>query len=417
VIDRFPNAIPPVEKPKRSLYAIIFLTILVTTIGFGVIFPVLPLYAKSMGASDSVNGWLAAIFSLAQFACAPLWGRLSDRIGRRPVMLISILGSSAAYLLTGWASTIPILFAARLLDGATGGSVAVAQACLADITTPEERSKAMGLVGVAFGLGFVIGPFVGGELSHWFSPSAPFYFIALLSLLNAGWIYQRLPETLAPEHRSDRHPHSNVIDIFRQENGGLFARLVAIYFLFLTGFSIMTFVFTLFNHERFRFEEADNGRLFGLIGLVGIIVQGGVLRRLLPRTGEKPLTVIGSAALAVGFFLLPLAHSVGVLIGLSCLIAVANSLIQPTLNGLASRSMSSVFQGRAMGLFQSAASLGRAIGPVLGGWLLHLDAQASYGRTPLWIAGGLVTVMFLMTLSIPKFSMSAKSPAESPGLA
>jgi multidrug resistance protein len=390
------------QPPRRPEFLVIFLTVLVTTIGFGVIFPILPIYAKKLGADDWTNGWLVAIFSLAQFACAPWWGRLSDRIGRRPVMMLSVSGTAAAYALTGWAHTVPVLFLARLLDGATGGSVAVAQACLADLTSPEERSRTMALIGVAFGLGFVIGPFVGGELASHFSASAPFYFIAALSALNVVWIYARLPETLPPDRRSNVRAPQGLGDLLRQPNGGLFARLVALYFLFLTGFSIMTFVFTLFNARRFGFDERMNGRLFGLIGIIGIVVQGGLIRRLLPRVGEKPLVIFGAGLLALALFLLPQAGSFQILIVLSCAIAVANSLIQPVLNGLVSRSVDAGSQGRALGIFQSAASLGRTIGPVTGGMLLHLDAAATYGRAPFWTAAGLIALMFLLALPLPK---------------
>jgi DHA1 family tetracycline resistance protein-like MFS transporter len=400
------SAMPTSRRPE---FLVIFVTVLITTIGFGVIFPILPIYAKKLGADDWTNGWLVAIFSLAQFAFAPLWGRLSDRVGRRPVMILSVLGSAAAYALTGWAHTIPVLFAARLLDGATGGSVAVAQACLADLTTPAERSKTMALIGVAFGLGFVIGPFVGGELASHFSPSTPFYFIAALSVFNAVWIYVRLPETLAAEHRSHLRARQGLGDLLRQPNGGLFVRLVVLYFLFLTGFSIMTFVFTLFNAQRFEFDEKMNGRLFGLIGIIGILVQGGLVRRLLPKLGEKPLVIFGSALLAFALFCLPMAGSFGILIALSCAIAVANSLIQPVLNGLVSRSVDAASQGRALGIFQSAASLGRTIGPVAGGFLLHLDAPATYGRSPFWTAAGLIAVMFALSLPLPRLVVTPKA--------
>lgn len=398
-------------QPRRPEFLVIFLTVLVTTIGFGVIFPILPTYARHLGADDWINGWLVAVFSLAQFVFAPWWGRLSDKIGRRPVMLISTLGSAAAYALTGWAHTIPLLFVARLLDGATGGSVAVAQACLADLTKPEERSKTMALIGVAFGLGFVIGPFVGGELASHFGPSMPFYFISGLSLLNTAWIWFKLPETLAPENRSGNQPRQGLSALVRQPNGRVFVRVVALYFLFLTGFSVMTFVYTLFNAQRFGFDEKMNGRLFGMIGVIGIIVQGGLVRRWLPKWGEKPLVLAGAAILAASFFLLPLSWSFGMLIAVSCAIAFANSLIQPTLNGLVSRSVDAASQGRALGIFQSAASLGRALGPVLGGVLLHLDGPATYGRAPLWLAAGLLAAMLLLALPLPREIKDEEKPA------
>ncbi len=400
---------------RHGQLLVIFLTILITTIGFGVVFPVLPIYAKKLGASDAANGWIVAIFSFAQFAFAPLWGRLSDRVGRRPVMLVSILGSAAAYTLTGWASTIPLLFIARLLDGATGGNVAAAQACLADITKPEERSKYMALIGVAFGLGFVIGPFMGGVLSHHFGPASPFYAIAGLSLLNAALVYFKLPETLPAEFRNSPESRTGTLAVFQGENGRPFALLVATYFLFLMGFSVMTFCFSLFNKHHFRYGELENSLLFGLIGIVGILVQGGLLRRLLPRVGEKPLALTGTLVLTASFFLLPGISTPSGLIWVSCAIAFANSLIQPTLNGLASRLTSGAYQGRAMGLFQSAASLGRGTGPLLGGWLLARDAEAHYARAPLWAAAGIILLALATRLPVraPKAEPAAE-PAPVP---
>jgi MFS transporter, DHA1 family, tetracycline resistance protein len=385
------------SETTRRPFGLIFMTILITTIGFGVIFPVLPTFARSLGASDWANGWIVAIFSLAQFAFAPFWGKLSDRYGRRPILIFSLLGSAIGYYLTGLAHTIPLLLMARFIDGATGGNIAIAQACLADVTSKESRSKAMALIGVGFGLGFVLGPWLGGELAHRFSPSTPFYAVGVLSLLNALLVWRFLPETLPAEKRGITAPaESRSLAHY----GPSFTRLVIVNFLFLVGFSVMTFVFTLFTQTRFSFTELQNGRLFGLIGLIGIFVQGGLLRPLLPRVGEKKLALTGGLCLLAAFVALPLAGSTAMLIGLSSLIAFGNSLLQPTINGLASRGVDDAWQGRAMGLFQSAASLGRAVGPALGGWLCTLDPLQSYGRVPLWTAAGLVLIMCFVLSSI-----------------
>lgn len=402
-----------VSSSRRTQFLVIFLTILLSTIGFGVCIPVLPLYAEKFGASEFTNGLLTGVFALVMFVFAPLWGKLSDRIGRRPVLIFSVLGSAAGYFIMGWAGSLMWLFVARIIDGASGGNIAAAQAYIADITSQESRSKAMGMIGAAFGLGFIIGPAIGGILAKW-SPHAPFYFVGVLCLVNALLVFTSLPESLPLEKRKEAHTELPLRELLHHADSRIFVRVAASYFVCLAAFSIMTAVFSLFGKHRFGLDEQQIGYIMAAIGVIGVIVQGGVLRRLLPVFGEVKLARTGFVLLLISFLLLPLTQGMSSMLAVSCLIALGNSLTQPTLNGLASRSVDPAWQGRAMGMLQSAASLGRGLGPVMGGWLLGFDRGAvHYGRTPFWIAAALMigTLFIGAGLRIPQGASTAADPA------
>ncbi len=384
------------QASRKTSFLVISLTILLSTIGFGVCIPVLPLYAEKYGASEFENGLLTGVFSLMVFIASPLWGKLSDRIGRRPVLILSVLGSAAGYFLMGWASALWMLFLARIIDGASGGNISTAQAYIADLTTPEERSKAMGLIGAAFGLGFIIGPALGGIFSS-ISPNAPFFLVAGLCLLNALLVWKYLPESLPPEKREHPAKPQPLSALKEHSDMPLFFTVAVAYFVCLAAFSIMTAIFSLFGEERYGLDERHIGYLMATIGVIGVLMQGGLIRRLLPKYGEVPLARAGMVFLLVGFILLPLASGLWPLVGVSAIIAIGNSLVQPTLNGLASRSVEARWQGRAMGTLQSFASLGRAIGPVLGGVLLGFDrGMPHYGRTPFWMAAVLMLAALII---------------------
>jgi MFS family permease len=411
-----------VSSPRRTQFLVIFLTILMSTIGFGVCIPVLPKYALDLGATEFTAGVLTGVFSLMVFIAAPLWGRLSDRIGRRPVLIISILGSAAGYFIMGWAGDaklLAFLFVARIIDGISGGNVGAAQAYLADISTKEERSKAMMLIGIAFGAGFVLGPALAGILHSFWPQSAslPFYVVGVLCLLNVVFVYTSVPESLPPERRSKAQTELPLSALLKHADGKLYVCAVATYFTSLAAFSIMTQDFTLFGTTRFHLTVGDMSYIMAAIGIVGIIIQGGVLRRLLPKYGEPKLARLGMSLLLISFILLPLVGGMGTLLAVSCLIAVGNSFVQPTLNGLASASVEPEWQGRAMGFLQGIASLGRGIGPIVGGWLLGLDRDAQgvpaahYGRTPFWVAAVLVVITLVIARGLHKPQYQAEAPA------
>jgi len=397
----------------RSQLGIIFLTIFIDLVGFGIVIPVLPLYALHFGANETVNGFLVGIYSGMQFIFAPFLGRISDRVGRRPVLLASLIGTSIGFLIMGIAPALSAvlvwLFIARIIDGISGGNISTAQAYIADITSPEERSKAMGLIGAAFGLGFIFGPAIGGIMSH-ISISAPFYFAAGLAALNAVAVYIRLPESLSEEHRAHPKDPAPISEVLK--HGWHLPALMASYFLAITGFSIMTTNYALFTFHRFGYDQKHNGYIFAFIGLVGAVVQGGMLRPLLKRMSEKAIAICGIILLGIGLAILPNSTTLSFLLVATCIIGIGNSFITPTLNGLASRSAERAWQGRVIGLMQSAGSLGRWVGPFAAGKLLMMDAAGDpkfYGRTPFWVAAAIMALSLVFALRLPAKPITAKA--------
>jgi len=392
---------------KKAQFGIIFLIVFIDLFGFGIVIPILPLYALHFGANEWVNGILVGIYSCMQFLFAPLLGRISDRVGRRPVLIVSILGTVAGFALMGFARTLAWLFVARIIDGVSGSNISTAQAYLADITGPEERSKAMGLIGAGFGLGFMFGPGVGGILSK-FSLGAPFFFAAALALLNVVLVFFLLPESLSAEHRANARDRAPVSEVFR--HGWHLPTLMGSYLFSICGFAMMTTNYALFTHERFGFDQFQNGEIFFFIGFIGVLVQGGLLRRLLKRWSEKSLAVMGVLLLIIGMALLPLVGGLASLLAVSSLVGVGNSFVTPTLNGLASRSAERSWQGRVIGLMQSAGSLARWVGPFLAGKLLFMDVgHAYYGRTPFWTASAILCIALVLTLRLPAKPITAEA--------
>lgn len=387
------------EKRSRSPLTIIFCTVFIDLVGFGIVIPVLPLYAQHFGASPLVVGCLLGVYSLMQLVFSPILGKLSDRVGRRPVLLVSILGTSFGFLLMGLANSLWLIFAGRIIDGITGGNISTAQAYIADVTTKEDRSKGMGLIGAAFGLGFIFGPALGGLLSR-ISMAAPFLFAAVLALVNGVALYFLLPESLSPENRRAVHAKTPVLAIFRQPEGGLLALVMVTYFFTTTAFSLLTATYPLFTNRRFGYDALHNGYLFAAQGILAALVQGVFLRHLLSFTNDKRLALLGSLVLSGGLFLLPLSHSTAMLLAVTGLLGIGHGFVAAPLNGLASKMAHGSAQGRVIGLMQSSASLARIVGPVLGGWLLNCDAMqaaAPFGRTAYWVGGFLSAVAFLLT--------------------
>jgi DHA1 family tetracycline resistance protein-like MFS transporter len=407
----------------RSPLAIIFVTVFIDLVGFGIVIPVLPLYAAEEGASEIVIGILLGIFSGMQFIFAPILGKLSDRVGRRPVLLLSLVGTAIGFLIMGLAPSLPgvsifglspvlcWLFVGRIIDGVSGGNISTAMAYIADVTPPDNRSKGMGLIGAAFGLGFIFGPAIGGLLSH-ISLSAPFYFAAALATANAVALYFLLPESLAAENRDEARRRGSIAKVFQESGSWQLAAVMATYFFATISFALLTAIYALFTskNERFGFDAKDNGYVFAYLGLIGAVIQGGLLGRLLKMFSDKTLAVTGILLMAVSMFALPLSESLLLLLVASTGIAVGNSLVTPTLNGMASKSVNAAWQGRVLGVLQSAASLARIIGPVLGGYLLGRDAtrDLNYGRTPFWTGGAIMLLALGVALTLQSGALRAE---------
>lgn len=347
-------------------------------IGFGIVIPVLPVYAKSeFHLSPSQMGWLVGVFSLVQLIASPIFGKISDRIGRKPVLIISIVGTAIGFFILGIAHTAWMLFLGRIIDGISGGNIATAQACIADVTTPEKRTKAMGLIGATFGLGFIMGPALGGILGG-YSHQLPFYFAAGLSVVNAVLVIAILPETLTAERRLHPTQTAPLTEVFAGGRKPFILLLLAATLISTTGFAFIHVLFALFCVDHFGWTVKQTSYAFAYVGFIAVLVQGGLLRRLLARNIEKELALTGAVILAVALFLLPRSGSVGGFLGVSALLALGNGLLVPTLSGMSSRHVHGRAQGRVLGLMAAAGSLGRWLGPAVA--VLPLPAGFSEGQ-------------------------------------
>jgi len=372
----------PEPTPPKSPIGIIFLTVFISMIGFGIVIPVLPVYAKEapFQLNPTQLGWLVGIFSLVQLFSAPLIGKLSDRFGRKPVLLISIIGTAVGYFVTGAAGSMWMLFLGRIIDGASGGNIATAQACIADVTPPEQRSRAMGKIGVAFGLGFILGPAIGGILSQW-GHQMPFYFAGVLSIVNLFFVIVRLPETLTEERRLHPTAKAPLGEVFTGGRGSFIGLLLAATLACTTGFAFIHVLFALFCGDHFGWTTKQTAYAFAYVGFLAVLVQGGLLRQLLKRDIEKELAIVGAALLALSLWLIPRAGSVGAFLLVCAVMALGNGLVTPVLSGMASRHVHGRAQGRVLGLMSSAGSLGRFLGPALA--VLPLPANFSLLTRPL----------------------------------
>jgi len=357
---------------RRSPLFIILTTVFIDLVGFGIVIPVLPFYAEGtkFNATPRMVGLLFASYSVMQLIFSPILGGLSDKYGRRPVLLVSIIGTGIGFLIIGFAETLPMLFLGRILDGITGGNISTAQAYIADITTKENRATGMGMIGAAFGVGFVFGPAIGGILSRW-GIYVPFLFAAGLCFANAILLYFRLPETVTaqrpPENRAARGRGFG--QLFKAIKEPSLAFVLTIYFLFIVSFSIMTSSFSFYTMFRFGYDAQHTGLLFAYVGIIAIVIQGGLIGRLVKRFGELPLIITGALCFAISLFAIPFVGPAagglaGLLIG-GGVFSMGNSLATPALLGLASKNAPPDQQGSILGVTQSVASLARALGPSL----------------------------------------------------
>ena len=363
---------------------IVFITVFIDLLGFGIIIPLMPFYATHFGASAFQVGMLATSFSLMQFLFAPLWGRWSDVVGRRPVILIGLLGSAISYLTFGLAQSLTVLFVSRCLGGIAGANIPTAQAFIADTTTPENRAKGMGMVGAAFGLGFIFGPALGGFLSQW-GYEAPALFAAALSFANFIAALALLPESLPPERRTAARRLTRLEAFEHALNRPRLPTVLVVFFLIVAAFASFESMFALYGEARFGFNSVTIGYLFSGVGVILAVVQGLLVGRVVARVGEHRLAPVAIGLLSVGLMLVTVAGSIPALAAACALIAVGMGFQSPSMLSVISQLSDPADQGSMLGVSQSLGSLARIVGPLWGGFVFD-----RFGHTAPFISAALV---------------------------
>lgn len=361
---------------QRSSLVVVYLTVFVDLLGFGIILPILPFYAERFGANGLWVGAILTAYSGAQFVAAFFLGRISDRVGRRPVLLASLAGSAVSLALTGLAGSLAVLLASRVLAGAFGGSIATAQAYIADSTDSSNRTKYLGMLGATIGMGFVFGPAIGAGLSG-FGFSTAAFVAAALAAANLLFGFFKLPETRVGGDRSASRP-SPVLAALASLRHPTIRPVLAAIFLATCAFAGMEATFALLGQERFGLDASGMGLIFTLVGVVIAVVQGGLVGRLNVQLGERRLALLGSALMAIGLLALPLMPTLSVCVLALGLLAVGQGFVSPTLPGILSLTSTADEQGETLGIGQSAAAAARAVGPLIAGWLFDLGSALPY---------------------------------------
>ncbi len=379
---------------------ILFLIIFIDLVGFGLVIPLLPFYAERFAASPLQMTLLFAIYSLMSMITAPLWGRLSDRVGRRPVLLASMAAAGLAYLWLAFATGLWMLFAARAFAGACAGNIAAAQAYIADVTPPERRAKGMGMIGAAFGLGFIIGPVLGGVIAGNDLATAD---LATPGLIAAGLSFAAfigvillLPESLSPGRApSSRSRIEAARGMLAQP---VLARLIAVFFLVILAFSGMETTFAWWAIVQFGWGPRPIGFVFFYVGLLSALMQGVLIGPLTRRFGEERLMLSGLVLIALGLLVLPFARELAPLVVALTALALGMGAMQPSLNSLISRRAGADEQGEIMGVAQSVGSLSRVLGPIIAGSLF-----TEFGRgSPFLLGAALVGGALLIGWRLPR---------------
>lgn len=392
----------PVQKdaPPRAALFVVYVTVFLDLLGFGIILPLLPYYAIKFGASAREIGFVFGAFSAAQFAGSFVLGRLSDRLGRRPVLLTCLLGAALAFLATGMAESLIGLVLARAFAGFFAGCISTAQAYVADVTRPEERARYMGLVGASIGLGFVFGPWIGAELSRFgFRTSA--FASAGLAAANFLIATVALRESRAPRPKgasAGEGGHRHASSQLSLRRVGSVLRRPVIGPLLLCGclatlaFVSMESTFALLGRQRFQLNEQELGRVFALIGITMIVVQGVLVGRLARRVGERRLATLGAVLLAAALLSMPFMPTLPTLVVALLCVSVGQGLFVPSIATLISRGSGADEQGSVLGIGQSLASLARAVGPPLAGTLFDQGARRPYmlAATLMGVVAGLL---------------------------
>jgi len=362
----------------------------VDVLGLTIMIPLLPFYAEKLGASPSEVGWLVGVYALCQLFSGPLLGRMSDHVGRKPLLIVSQIGTLIGFLITAFAGTLWVVFLGRIIDGATAGNLSLAQAYISDVTKPEERAKSFGVIGIAFGLGFLIGPAISGFLSH-FDYRMPIFAAALMSFTSILATTFLLPsvKNVHPAQSGPSGPGGRRLSLvqwgeygryFRQPGLGI---MLVQFLVFMFSFSMFVSALALFVERRITwhgkpFGPEQTGYVWAYAGLLGIGLQGPALGRLVKRFGERTLNRVGFAAYAVGYSMLAFAHSIPWLL-LSTTVLALGGLVRPILTSMITQKTARAEQGTVLGLTQSLTSVSQIVGPPIAGLLIQHDLLTVWG--------------------------------------
>jgi DHA1 family tetracycline resistance protein-like MFS transporter len=407
------------KKPQ----VVIFLTVFIYLLGFGMIIPVLPLLSTHYGASALQAGLLMSVYSLMQFIFSPMWGKLSDKVGRRPILMYCLLGEAISYLLLAWSRSLEMLFVSRILTGFFGASISTASAYISDITPANERSKGMALIGAAFGMGFLFGPAIGGGLTFAaekistdvnFITGFSSYGVALLCIGTFVFAYFNLNESLVKQTDEPEKPIT--LKMGRIENIAKFLNMPVVGTLIFTfgmatlAMSMMEATLVLFMKDKFNWGIKEVSFGFAYIGICIVITQGFLVRKLIPKIGERNVLRIGLTCMAIGMSGIAFAEHIWMMAIVQTFLAIGNGFTNPSIMGSISLLVPADEQGVALGTTQSLSALGRVIGPALGGLLFGTLTMGS----PFIIAGLLIVCALVLVLSVySKLPMAGKKVEDS----
>lgn len=370
----------------RSPLTPIFLVVAVDVFGMTLMIPLLPFYAQHFGASPLIVGVLLASFAASQLLSGPILGRISDTAGRRPTLILSQIGTCIGFLVLAFAGSLWMVFLGRIIDGLTAGNLTIAQAYISDVTKPEERTRAFGLIGIAFGMGFLLGPAISGYLSQfglqW--PAFAAAGLSFLSILASTFLLPRVPRREPPAGVQGGRMET----ITRYFARPLPRRRLLEFFAFVLSFSMLIGGTALFLGHRMGFNAEQTGYMFGFSGLIGAIIQGGLLGRLVKRYGEEKLAIVGFVAMALGLGLLGTVYELWWLLVLVGVGAFGSSVVRPALTTLLTHSVGPHEQGAVLGVSQSLSSIAAIIGPIVAGWLIDHELLGTWG-----LVGGAVALV------------------------
>ncbi len=392
----------PPSPARMGVLGVLFSVIVVDLIGFGIVVPILPFWADHYGANGALLGLLLTSHAAMQFLFSPLWGRLSDRIGRRTVMLITIAGTAISLLFLGLADSLPQIFLARLLSGIFGSNISVATAYLTDVTEEADRTRWMGMIGASFAVGFTLGPPIGGLLAR-AGHGVPMLVAAAMAAANFIWAAIALREPARHENRPVANMTSR-LDVLRNP---VIGRICFVYFLFSVAVTQLETTFAFLMLHRFGFDALGVGLI--MLGMAVVMggIQGGAMKRLAARFHERRLILVGLSLMAVAFFAVPLPQTAPFLLLPLMLAAVGRGISQPPMMSLVSTRADEGSRGIVMGVFQSSASAARVVGPLIAGALYDQDQAFPY-----WMAAVLVAIAALTAIRIEN-PVDAESPVRS----